>query len=537
MVHCPSCASGLRFDIESQKLVCEHCGNSFAVEDVKDSQKDDATESNYLDAYAFICPSCAAEIVTFDENDAVGFCPYCGGESMLRERIRKKWAPKSVIPFKITKEQCKKEYIKEVKRHPFVSSKYRKPELIDSFRGLYMPYWHFDGKIQGHYTVKNLKTAQEGIKTTTYITYDQDYLIDYNLSGYSHDASLKFDDHVSEKLAPYHGEDEVDFHPGYLSGFYAEIGDADLNEYKDVAASALNEYTQDRIEEKISAVNYRNKRDISLPTKVKNIEYSLHPVWFMSYRRKKKMTYAAVNGQTGKVAADLPLSPLRILAAALILAAAIFGLLFLGRYTLPTIKANATLGVCAMLLLTGLYFFHDTYLYTLKNSLNSPIVLHRIKSNRLVAGILSALSVIFLLMIANDGSYAQGAARFAKVFLFIVMAVFIGGFHVKQCKVSYKMNSALSTHTVSSLRTGLIEIAKKYYPVFTILRVIGYISVVVFSIMALTDNLSKSTYYTLCGIAAAEMIAWALVYIRVQTNMSMRRPPQMDKKGAVSDES
>ena len=30
------------------------------------------------------------------------------------------------------------------------------------------------------------------------------------------------------------------------------------------------------------------------------------PVWFLSYRNKDRVAYATVNGQTGKVAADIP---------------------------------------------------------------------------------------------------------------------------------------------------------------------------------------------------------------------------------------
>ena len=87
-----------------------------------------------------------------------------------------------------------------------------------------------------------------------------------------------------------------------------------------------------------------------LPTRVTGAYRTLYPVWFMSYRDKKdKLTYAAVNGQTGKVSADLPQSPVKIPIAVLILAV----ILAAGLFLLPSAKANAALFISTALLLAG----------------------------------------------------------------------------------------------------------------------------------------------------------------------------------------
>ena len=84
MVHCPTCGSPLRFDIASQLMVCDYCRNSFQTGTLPDRISDDARTEAYFDSYAYLCPSCGAEINTTDKNDAVGFCPYCKGSSMIR---------------------------------------------------------------------------------------------------------------------------------------------------------------------------------------------------------------------------------------------------------------------------------------------------------------------------------------------------------------------------------------------------------------------------------------------------------------------
>ena len=167
MIHCPSCAAGLRFDIEKQQMICDHCDSCFNVKDIRDRTKDDAKNKEFFDTYVYICPDCGGELATTEKNDAIGFCPFCDGSSMLYDRVRENWKPDYIIPFKVKKEQCREAYIKEVKRHPFVSSDYRKPELLESFRGIYMPYLSFEGEQKGTYIVRKSKVEKTGKKVIT----------------------------------------------------------------------------------------------------------------------------------------------------------------------------------------------------------------------------------------------------------------------------------------------------------------------------------------------------------------------------------
>ena len=53
----------------------------------------------------------------------------------------------------------------------------------------------------------------------------------------------------------------------------------------------------------------------------------MFPVWFLSYRSKDRVAYATVNGQTGKVIADIPVDPKKYVIGSLLLALPIFLLL------------------------------------------------------------------------------------------------------------------------------------------------------------------------------------------------------------------
>lgn len=61
--------------------------------------------------------------------------------------------------------------------------------------------------------------------------------------------------------------------------------------------------------------------------KAEKIAYSLFPVWFLSYRKKDRVAYAVMNGQTGKIASDMPIAVHKYLLCSLLMALPIFLLL------------------------------------------------------------------------------------------------------------------------------------------------------------------------------------------------------------------
>ena len=352
MIHCPSCGGGLRFDIASQLMACDYCGAAYDPASTGQMNKEAQGQATY-DSYVFTCPSCGGELLTTDETDAVGFCPFCGGASMLFDRVHRQWEPQHIIPFQITKEQCKDIYIKEVKRNPFVSKQYRDPQLIESFRGIYMPYWSYQAVQQGRFRVTGTK---KGFFTKRWYAIDGE--TDVRLDGYGHDASKAFDDRISEDIAPFDPRGHKPFAPGYLSGFYADIGDVDAHSYDRAGVQSMQEHTAKLIAQDNSVTHAKDgvsKLKVTpetslVPTVLTSAQRTLYPVWFMSYRNKDKITYAAVNGQTGRITADLPVSPWKVLLTVLLVGIAIAALAFL---LLPAIKANSVLMLSVGVLIAG----------------------------------------------------------------------------------------------------------------------------------------------------------------------------------------
>lgn len=115
MYECSQCGAQLRFDIQTQLLHCDHCGADFNPETFQ--PKDAAEESK--DAYGvtvFRCRQCGAELVS-TTNSAVGFCIYCGAQNMLESRLETRNRPARIIPFHLTKDDCREVYRKKIRMH------------------------------------------------------------------------------------------------------------------------------------------------------------------------------------------------------------------------------------------------------------------------------------------------------------------------------------------------------------------------------------------------------------------------------------
>ena len=358
MIACPDCGANLRFDITEQQMKCDYCGCLYDPYQF-DSMQEDASREKLFDAWVYSCPSCGAELLTTDQTDVTAFCQYCGGTSILFDRLRSVRYPTWIIPFQLDKEDCKRAYRKAARKAIFTPSRYKKEEYVESFRGIYMPYWSYSVEQKGNARVDaESRSRRDGdyLVTEQYVIQGD---IDISYDGYAHDASRAFDDEISECLAPFDTENRQTFTPGFLSGFYVDVADEPSGKYLDDAKTYYENLTARKLlrnEEilqtaKSQHIHTTDVTGVSIPTKITGIEQVLYPVWFLSYRDGDRITYASVNGQTGKVVADFPISKARFLLASLIVSALVFLLMsfFL------TLKPECSLSVTSVLLVFGVW--------------------------------------------------------------------------------------------------------------------------------------------------------------------------------------
>ncbi len=344
MYACPGCGGDLKFDIASQQLKCVYCSSEYDPYSM--DQSSEAEQDDY-DVTVFKCPQCGGEIYSTD-NTAAGFCSFCGASTVLTSRLKKEKRVNYIIPFRQTKEDCKNSYRKLMRHAIFAPKELKDEKNIEEFRGIYMPYWVYYIRQQGHARLTGTKSHRSGdYIITRYYGLHMD--LDAHYKGVSFDASSSFADNISQKLAPYDVKNMKAFTPGYLSGFYADMSDVAPQVYGEDAKDFANEETLSYIKQHKAVRGYSLEPDDKLkrafPTHVEQTNSAMFPVWFLSYQNKGRVAYATVNGQNGKVVADLPVDIMKYLLGSAVLAVPIILLL----NAMLTLRPSVVLSIVACL--------------------------------------------------------------------------------------------------------------------------------------------------------------------------------------------
>ena len=122
------------------------------------------------------------------------------------------------------------------------------------------------------------------------------------------DASKKLDDTLMHKIEPYNYNDLTGFSMQYMSGFMAEKFDVESEEAKSVMKERVEKYSEDRLRGTVGGYSsfQVTGKQITLSDTVES--YSMLPIYLLINKYKEKEHAFIVNGQTGKVVGDTPIS-------------------------------------------------------------------------------------------------------------------------------------------------------------------------------------------------------------------------------------
>ena len=344
MYSCPGCGSQMVFDIPTQGLKCGRCDRTMTVREADEKEARTAGSSFSMDLMT--CPTCGAEIRALN-TAAAAFCSYCGSSVMMEQRKEEISLQSSLIPFRITREQCFEKYQEMLKKSFCADHKLKRNISPDSFRGIYVPYHVYKASAVGNITLEGTETKGND----TYY-YNTDVALNHHYTGIMHDASKEMPDTISEHITL--SEDCTDkfvpFSPAYLSGFYADVPDTAPGKYLDYAkAEAIRKALEDTMpaleDDSLSYSVGNTEKKLTQIARAEHTGDTLLPVWFMSMRSGSRMLYAVQNAVTGEMWADIPMDIGRFGMVAAGLAAVLF-LLFNAALFLP-----AGLVMCAAMLL------------------------------------------------------------------------------------------------------------------------------------------------------------------------------------------
>ena len=334
---CPACTGPLQFSAQTGRLECEYCGSSYDVAEIEKlyAKKEEqaaaaqaAAESgegqswNTAEAgsiwsdqeaaglHAYSCPSCGAEIVC-DTTTAATACVYCGNPTVVPGQLDGMLKPDYVIPFKLDKKAATDALKAYYKGKRLLPKAFTAGNHIDEIKGVYVPFWLFDGEADAEIQVDAIRTNTTRTSSEE-ITHTEHFLVEragtIQFERVPVDGSSKMPDEHMDAIEPFDYSEMVKFSTAYLPGYLADKYDVDADA-SCPRADLRVENTAVRLLEN-SVTGYSGTTTTAKNVKLKHgqVKYAMLPVWMLHTSWNGKNYLFAMNGQTGKLIGDLPVS-------------------------------------------------------------------------------------------------------------------------------------------------------------------------------------------------------------------------------------
>ena len=323
---CPCCDGAIEFDSTLQKMKCPYCDAEFEMEalqaydaDLNSQPQENMTwdtaaggqwqagETEGLRVYT--CNTCGGEIVA-DETTGASECPFCGNPVIMTGQFAGALKPDLVIPFKVDKKAAIAALQNHYKGKLLLPKVFKDQNHIKEVKGLYVPVWLFDTDADAHVRYKATRTRTWSNSQYRYTETSHFSVTRGGGIGFENvpvDGSTKMDDTLMESIEPFNIVDAVDFQTAYLSGYLADKYDVDAEASIDRANQRIKQSTEDAFRSTVQG--YTSVVPVSSTINLQNgrARYALYPVWILNTQWNGQKFTFGINGQTGKIAGDLPM--------------------------------------------------------------------------------------------------------------------------------------------------------------------------------------------------------------------------------------
>ena len=323
---CPNCQAPLSFDPATGRFTCEYCSSSFTKEELDrmDEKREKTVTENgeepgkrgegdddycaQMEEYA--CPNCGATVAC-EGNTVATECVYCHTPVIHRGKLSGQMRPARIVPFKFDREAAQAAFLKFVSKHKFVPRDFFAKEQLERIQGVYYPFWVTDADTQAgleaHATRIRVWQSDNYRYTETshykVIREGQIHFEDLTTSALS-----EADKKMVEGILPFPSAALEAFSMPYLSGFLTKKRDIEPATLEEEVEGRMRNYSRDMLRNTIQGYATVTPESAGLSVYRENWEYALMPIWILTYRGKKRNYTYAMNGHTGKIYGELPVS-------------------------------------------------------------------------------------------------------------------------------------------------------------------------------------------------------------------------------------
>jgi ribosomal protein S27E len=337
---CPECGGDAEWNAAKQALVCPYCGTIVPWTPGKDALGETIRETELAAALSSAgsetrnwrfdkrevkCQSCHA-ITVFEASRAAQRCEFCGSPSIVPvETTRDAITPSAVLPARLSEPQVRDRLRQWYSSRMFAPNRFKKAALTDTLHGLYLPYWTFDAHVHAAWTAmagyvyfenvqrrgsdgRLVNVAEQRVRWEPAAGEVEHFFDDDPVPG-----TMGVELALLRKVEPFptRGDELRPYEPTYLRGWTVERYQVDLRK-----AAELNLAQMDAAMRELCAkqVPGDTQRDLQVQTQYqgRTFKHVLVPVWLVTYTYGPKNYQIVVNGYTGAVAGDRPISYVKV---------------------------------------------------------------------------------------------------------------------------------------------------------------------------------------------------------------------------------
>jgi hypothetical protein len=348
---CAACGAQAEWNPSKQLLVCSFCGTAtpFSVDaatgaiveiDLVKALRElpDDARGWQADKRTVQCQSCKA-VSVFDPERVGQNCEFCASPALVDyTEIKAPIRPASLLPFKVSEPQVREQIRGWYASKWLAPNKLKTRALVDRVKGVYIPYWTFDAQSvcpwqaeagYYYYTTETYRDnkgnlQQRQVRHTRWEPASgevQHFFDDEPVPGtrgVSHDLLKQVEPFPTPELVPYE--------TAFLSGFIVEHYQVVLVDAAQHSQEAMTEKLRGMCSAQVPGDTQRNLQ-IHPVFSAQTFKHILVPIWLLTYMFGAKAYHVVVNGYTGRIAGEYPLSFWKI--AFLVLIAIIIGIVIL----------------------------------------------------------------------------------------------------------------------------------------------------------------------------------------------------------------
>ncbi len=274
------------------------------------------------------CDACGAEI-SVDTSARSYTCPFCDSNYVVEfsPEISNRERPEFVIGFAVTTEKARELFTTWFqKSHWFTPGDLRTTAVADKIRGVYLPFWSFAMLARSTWRAE---IGEDWYRTETYTTTENGKTVtktrrvqeteywplrgrhERYYSGYLISASRGLKQELAEQIMPFQLPALKRFQPSFLAGWMTE----EYTVSREDALRRCEAEFQRRARQDIAAF-LPGDRHRQLQTETSFSQQSsdlcLLPVYLSAYKYRNRQYHCLINGQTGRLYGQKPLSWKRI---------------------------------------------------------------------------------------------------------------------------------------------------------------------------------------------------------------------------------